>query len=91
MQVYMFPNKSSLTDDCSKQFLLVERHESSLPPTSGTCSCAPSAMCGRVCRVPCRAAYRRLILPAHPDKGGSVEAFERVQQAYNRLSAMTQR
>ena len=29
-----------------------------------------------------RAAYKRLLLAAHPDKGGSVESFERLQHAY---------
>ena len=35
----------------------------------------------------CRAAYRRMLLTAHPDKSGSVEAFERVQQAYHLFTA----
>ncbi len=30
-------------------------------------------------------AYRRLAMQHHPDRGGDVEAFRRVQEAYNRL------
>jgi hypothetical protein len=32
-----------------------------------------------------RAAYRRLALQTHPDRGGSAEAFRRVNDAYERL------
>ena len=39
--------------------------------------------------IMCRAAYKRMVLAAHPDKGGSVEAFERMQHAYCLLTAMT--
>jgi hypothetical protein len=32
-----------------------------------------------------RAAYRRLALRTHPDRGGSAEAFRRINEAYERL------
>ena len=68
----------------------MERLESSMSATNEAYSLACPVACGRVSGVPCRAAYRRLIIVAHPDKGGSVEAFERVQHAYETLSAAAQ-
>lgn len=35
----------------------------------------------------CRAAYLRLIMVAHPDKGGSREHFEEIQEAFQHLSS----
>jgi len=37
-----------------------------------------------------RAAFRRLALKAHPDRGGSPAAFLRLQRAYQRLTAETE-
>jgi hypothetical protein len=33
-----------------------------------------------------KAAYRRLALQTHPDRGGSTEAFRRINEAYERLT-----
>jgi hypothetical protein len=32
-----------------------------------------------------RKAYRRLVIEHHPDKGGNVEKFKKLQNAYNKL------
>ena len=32
-----------------------------------------------------RKAYRRLVLEHHPDKGGNIEKFKKIQNAYNKL------